>query len=609
VGDAAGPEAAAGLYLSPGWWAAFALGLVVIALFASDRLNRPLNPARESQRRRERLVALLEPLTLGQRSLYLRGYAFYTGLLLAIFMLASFGSAFIGPFIVPGAAERVGGAEWPLLVALVMVGLLPGLKPFERIEHKIRAYAHVLAGVPASFHAFTDSLLDVRLDDTRLGYDIVGAVEAERLARLLRTAEAFLGPGVFYETFANRAAKLFMYQAWTQGVVSWPSYATRQRFRRVENEITPSSLAVIADLEDFVANAGIAPDAAPGSVSLVNATVAERWRSLAARADAAADDICALFALYAEHATDKPVHDNPVSAKLRALLETADERRARRRPDADLIYTALIATSLVAFAIGYLGAMTDMLSFNEPPLPVAFIYLVSVILLYGPASIVAWDARNPRRQRDWRPAFSGHGLPPTRQYLALLAKCYGVTVATLALFTLADLAMTHVRQAGVGGIQAAVLLEQFVGLPAEGASDALCETGKRPTSGFAAYAIGYGTLGAAHGVFFALMGDCVAKRAERRAGLALTLGHGAALAALALIVAGALGRTEPCVVGDGELAAALGLRLDLAMELVAFEMLAAFILGVTFSLVSRFALVRMRDATGPSLAPAPGGAA
>lgn len=189
------------------------MGAAIIVIFADERLNRPLNAAKDTYRRRERLVALLAPVQLSQRRLYRNGFAFYTGFMLTVYLVLSFGASIFGPFFIPNAEDTIGGPEWPLVVALVMTGLLPALKPLQRIENKIRDYAYVLAGVPNSFHDFTDALMHVHLDETRLGYDLVQNDEALKLHNIFDAAKAAFENNYEYKAFADHAGKLFAFRS------------------------------------------------------------------------------------------------------------------------------------------------------------------------------------------------------------------------------------------------------------------------------------------------------------------------------------------------------------------------------------------------------------
>jgi hypothetical protein len=71
--------------------------------------------------------------------------------------------------------------------------------------------------------------------------------------------------------------------------------------------------------------------------------------------------------------------------------------------------------------------------------------------------------------------------------------------------------------------------------------------------------------------------------------------HGLGLGAIHLVGSIALGRLVPCTDFPATVAPHLGLALNAAQEMVAFEVLTSILLGFVFAWQTRAALVALRD--------------
>lgn len=565
------------------WGVAFLCGLVVIFFFAQERLDRPLKSSGEDKLHRERLFEYLRPFQLRHRDAFRKAYLMYTAALLLAYAAGSVFASTFGPFLVPGSSFNE--PYWPLGLALAMTGVAPSLPVLVRIEEWVRAKTHAAVGVPRTFHRFTDALVQVKLDPESIGDELIGPGDSERLARVLDAAQRVMGVRTAaYEGFANRAMKLYAFRAWADSNPAWPPASVRREFARIEAVITPPVHGLIDDLQ-ALATGGEVPD--PGAAGTHDAWQAlqSRWRAIAQRTAEAADDVCALFALYAERSTEPPVRDNPVSALLRDLIEQAKDSREETTPVADALLVAVGIVSVVAFAIGLAGALSGITAIpGVSPLVLAFFYFMGVVVLYGPSGLLAWTVQHGRRWVNF--AVSGQVFP-ARQHLGLLVRAFAISFVMMALFLILNIAAAHLRTVDQGSIVQSVLLRQFLGI---GSTISCGQTA------LVWIAVATAPMGAWNALHLAMQADLAAVGQERtpRAHRLMAL-HALGLGAIHLVGSIGLGRLVPCTDAAATVAPHLGLALNAAQEMVAFEVLTSVLLGFVFAWQTRAALVALRE--------------
>lgn len=582
------------------WLIAFCTGAFVILIFSWERLNRRVGAGNDAARgdRRERILALVQPARLRNSRVFARGYVFYTTLLLLLYTLASVVSSIAGLFVPPAAADTTTGAAqalvgdpaWPLAVALMMTGLAPSVGILSRFEERIRQLAHSLVGIPESFNRFTDALMDVRLDPAQRGYDLLDETRAKRLEKALAAAHASTGRSAEFIAFATDATKLYAFEAWQAGTVRWPAGGVRRQFSAIETVIAPEIAGVVADIDTLAESSTGTPDAA---------ALTTRWQNLYLRAAGAAEDACALFALYAERARNLPVRGNPISALLRTLIEEAQRNRRGARPRADVVLMALVIVSLTAALIGYVGGKLGIMGdgSNSSAMIAAYQYLMGVVVFYGPTSVLAWSARSGAVRGTYVNPYARRGLFPMSQFVRLFILGFIVSVLFMSLLNLLQLSVGHItRLAAENGElrpSAACVLVQYFGFELMPNPDpAACEP-----SGLFQLSLAYAPLGAWNTVCLALVGDLVQARADRGLRLLSLLGiHAGVLSLLTLLAADVTGRLVPL---EGAVSSVVPDLLNPAQELVAFEMIAAAVLAITFSMITRSALRQLRDGEAP----------
>lgn len=570
------------------WHASFLFGLLSIVWFAQDRLNQRLPSDGDDPQRRERLIELVLPFQLRNQRVFRRAYLVYTGILVVIYAVGSIFGSVIGPVLFPGT--DVNGPEWPMALALAMIGIAPKFPVLLRLEEKIRAFTHELVGVPRTFHSFTNALLNVPVSVETLGDDLIAPGDAQRLALVLEAAARVMGRTMAHETFSNRTVKLFAFRAWNDSDLAWPPYSVRREFRRIEAEVTPAVHGLIEDLEHL---AGLTLAQSPTDADAQQNWVAmeSRWRSIAQRVGGSADDVCALFALYAERATEPPVKDNPISALLRDLIEEAQAARERADPGADALLIAVGLVGLTGFAIGFIGALAGITAppGSQPWRP-AFFYLMGVLILYGPTAFLAWDSRHPSTAQGWINPFADTRIFPARQFLGLFVKAYLLSFLIMSLFMMLHVVLATLGQRDPEGPALfGVLLGQFFG------------TGQPVTCGTGALiwvAAATATLGGWNAVHLALHADASeAELDDGPARMRLVASHALGLGAIQFVTSVSLGRLHPCTDAVATVAPHLGLALNAAEELLVFEVLTSTVLGLIFAWQARaaFRALRIRE--------------
>lgn len=576
------------------WHASFLFGLVSIVWFAQDRLNQRLPSDGDDPQRRERLIELVLPFQLRNRRVFRRAYLVYTGILVTIYAVGSIFGSVIGPVLFPGT--DVNGPEWPMALALAMIGIAPKFPFLLRLEEKVRAFTHELVGVPRTFHSFTNALLNVPVSVETLGDDLIAPGDTQRLALVLEAAARVMGRTVAHETFSNRVLKLFAFRAWNDSDLAWPPYSVRREFRRIEAEVAPAVHGLIEDLE-HLAELTLAQPPTESEAQQNWVAMESRWRSIAQRVSGSADDVCALFALYAERATEPPVKDNPISALLRDLIEEAQTKRERADPGADALLIAVGMVAVTGFAIGLIGALAGITAApgSQPWRPAIF-YLMGVLILYGPTAFLAWDSRHPSTDQHWINPFADATIFPARQFLWLFVKACVLSFVIMSLFMMLHVVLASLGQRGPDSAPLlGVLLGQFFGT----GTTVACGTGA-----LVWVAIATAPLGGWNAVHLALHADAAETGRDcGLTGLRLVASHALGLGAIQFAASVSLGRLQPCGDAVATVAPKLGLALNAAEELVAFEVITSIVLGLVFAWQGRMALRALRTSETHAVEP------
>jgi hypothetical protein len=371
-----------------GFWAASAVGLVVLWLFARDQFNYP------SWSSDSRLTRILSVPDLRGNRVRRRALLVYALLLTVVYAALVFlvSSGVLGLESIAGSGEPdLQAAEgsgrglpepWvPLAVALAMVGLAPRSKILVRVEEKLREKAHELMGLPAGLFSAGQAIAEAEI-----GLDDIGREEIldGDLARLNRHCEAArqLLPKGRVDRLELTLRKVLAYKVWVVDG-DWPAANIRKPYRELEAEIATDISARLADLDDVAASASesLSPE---GRDALT-----KRWQERIAATQALCAEICSLMFIYSEK--DDPA-DKAGAGRQRIARFF---RRANCKPhgatELDILIHSLLAAVVVAGIGGAVSAWLrpriGLSDVNE--VMRGLITFVNAFFVYGPAMLLA----------------------------------------------------------------------------------------------------------------------------------------------------------------------------------------------------------------------------
>ncbi len=434
---------------------AFLTGLFFILLFAWDRLNQRLEND-HAKSRQTRFVEMLSPSKLLRSAMYLRGWAVYSALLsIFFFLICSVGepvfTVLLQPYVQGIGFDDLDPASpiVPLVVSLIITGVLPQFPLLNRLEELARRLTHRLVGIPDSFNDLTDALFEAPLDDSPMGSDSLA-----RNDNTLRVASEVLGDRVDEERVEAAMIKIEALE-WIGEGQSWPGRKITVQFKSISDEIRDRVNAVTEDIDDLIARAARQQDR--GQVGAQdNGALAKRWEAVLTRLQSAADDVCAMMAIYAENARKLPRQSPADSRRVAGLANQHNALRqwilnARRGRDISQSQFAILVQNLVIvavtlFLVGFCGSVLGYLNYpgveggwlQRAP-ETAFRWLMGTIFLYGPAAMVGWAMRLRRvDDGDWRYLSDTQAVFPWPQYLLYFAICYATAIASLGFYFFAD---------------------------------------------------------------------------------------------------------------------------------------------------------------------------
>lgn len=441
---------------------AFLTGLFFILLFAWDRLNQRLE-SDHAKSRQTRFVEMLSPSKLLRSAMYLRGWAVYSALLsIFFFLICSVGEPVFTVLLRPYFQE-IGFHDLdpaspivPLVVSLIITGVLPQFPLLNRLEEHARRLTHRLVGIPDSFNDLTDALFEATLEDSPMDGDA-----QRRGEKALRVAREVLGDRLDEERITAALTKIEALE-WIGEGQSWPGRKVTVQFKSISDEIRDRVQAVTEDIDDLIARAvrqgGRRGEAqGMGQISPQDLrALANRWEAVLTRLQCAADDVCAMMAIYAENARKLPRRSQAGAGGLGVLAARHNALRqwiqnARRGRDISqnqfaILLQNLVIVAVTLFLVGFAGSVLGYLSYpgvegdwlTRAP-ETAFLWLIGTIILYGPAAMVGWAMRLRRVDNgDWRYFSDTQAVFPWPQYLLYFAFCYVTAAASMGFFFFAD---------------------------------------------------------------------------------------------------------------------------------------------------------------------------
>lgn len=229
---------------------AAAFGGLIIYFFSSRRLEllSEYPSGAEFQ-----VVKLLTASSLVGARIYKKSFRFYVCVLELIFIFICAAQPFFEAFFeTPLANFKFDGAVWPLMAALVVVGLLPATPLIEKIEIEIRRLAHQAANIPQGFierisrieHANIEDQFEVKDEEVLDGRPL------DSLFRLLIALGYTKADSQFY---VKQYKLALLFNRWLLSVET-PEYwnsAVIERLGEACEFIKPKSVRALSDFDQL----------------------------------------------------------------------------------------------------------------------------------------------------------------------------------------------------------------------------------------------------------------------------------------------------------------------------------------------------------------------
>lgn len=424
--------------INPAFLLAYVLGTVMIIIFAWNRFNqRTFEPRSIDQE----VISTLAPSELRNRDVLVKAYAIYALCMIAVYtLLTYFGRLvlqLVGDFNVAGLSFDAQNLdftrpEWPLVISLGIIGLLPMLKPIEFVETALRRWAHQTAGVPTRIRekaALLISHLSDRLEERRA---LKISVSADALSFTGVDDESFdwgkyVVPHWLVDHVDRKQAILNAFECRDQVAQlidwfgserdNWPDYEVRANLLEIERTQLEAAADVLDDFREFLkTDYHKAPDAGEGEerdftneqnrIAAYRRRIERRWDLLKSSLDKHRNELSAILAVYFEH---DPDFDRVSSAEFRSFLITHSEdfvEESFQEGPTFWIFLSILAAFLVYFIAikvgfhSFIGTITEN-TFNT--LISSLIYAMSVLMLFWLPCLLALSYRYlSRRRHNWK---------------------------------------------------------------------------------------------------------------------------------------------------------------------------------------------------------------
>jgi hypothetical protein len=311
---------------------AYGVGAIVIIFFAWGRFNQPSFEQDASHRR---VLAAIQPSEMRNRELMSRAYLIYATCLVSIYTLLTFFGRLvfqmaenltIGGFQFDASNLNFETPEWPLGISLGIVGFMPILKPVGMAEASLRRWAHRAVGVPTMLHEnSTRFIREVEEEIKRRRESGTDKAEPPQPQWLSKHVDRDAPIRMAYD---NRA-QLELLMEWAESEKNtWPSYEVRRRLESLERDLLEEAEDALDDFDEFIQTDYFAegakrrkPEAGqdPNDKTAFRRRIQRRWQELKEKLSRTKDELCSVFAFYAEHDQQFSSMRN---ARFKELLET-----------------------------------------------------------------------------------------------------------------------------------------------------------------------------------------------------------------------------------------------------------------------------------------------
>ena len=156
-----------GIDLTNPFFLSFLAGAAFVTFFSIARFNRRSHDPTDPVTAESTLLDRLTPMDLRDRRLIVQAYMLYASVLLGIYMALTFYGRIILDWVnnvLPTAGYTdtsnfdYSSPQWPLMVALAMVGVLPVLPPVEALEVRLRHWRHRFVGIPLTIYRHSEAM-------------------------------------------------------------------------------------------------------------------------------------------------------------------------------------------------------------------------------------------------------------------------------------------------------------------------------------------------------------------------------------------------------------------------------------------------------------------
>ena len=156
-----------GIDLGNPFFLSFLAGAAFVAFFSITRFNRRSRDPSDPVTAESKLLDRLTPADLRDPRLIFQAYLLYAAVLLGIYTALTFYGRIILDWVnnvLPTVGYTDTGnfdfssPQWPLMVALAMIGVLPVLPPVEAVEVRLRHWTHRAVGIPLTIYRHSEAM-------------------------------------------------------------------------------------------------------------------------------------------------------------------------------------------------------------------------------------------------------------------------------------------------------------------------------------------------------------------------------------------------------------------------------------------------------------------
>ena len=345
------------------FFVAFLAGAAFVTFFSIAKFNHRSADLSDPVTKEYQILRQLTPWEMREGRLMLQAYALYVAVLLTIYFALTFYGRWIVEVVnatlpTAGFSPDVGkfdmtSPNWPLFVALSMIGVLPVLKPIELVEVRLRRWTHRTVGIPLTIYENVGNLQNHIRKMLRGESTEPGPIHGWDVPTWLRERSTDK-VGVDYAFEArDQLERLVQWIKYGRG--PWPSVVGARALENLIDGELNAAVVAIGDFDDIVtkdfAKAPRRTGSKPQESLLTHQTRLERdWGVVSASVVKHRDELLALLAIAAEKGPEFGKIDDPELRKL--MQDSIGDRTIQRGPVIALLMM------LVPILIAYYAMVT-----------------------------------------------------------------------------------------------------------------------------------------------------------------------------------------------------------------------------------------------------------